>query len=68
VKWDGHSTKSASGIDTQSSHFHSENHGFFYFEFTDKQMTVRQYSTTDNWLTAEWSAALKYPIAVPAKA
>jgi hypothetical protein len=70
-KWDGRSTKSAAGLDVfnvdESSHFLTNAHGLFYFELTDRRMTVREYATKDNWQTAAWSAAWTYPIKAPAR-
>jgi cytolysin (calcineurin-like family phosphatase) len=40
---------------TQSSHFAGTKHGIFYLTVKSGALTVREYATTDNWKTAQWT-------------
>lgn len=59
-RWDGtNSTKATSGISVfnndNSSHFNSETQAFLYFEVGKDELVVREYMTTDAWLTGAWN-------------
>ncbi len=58
-RWDGHTTKSPTGLDVfnvdNSSHFNSDTQSLFYFELTPDQLTAREYTTKDRWKTGAWT-------------
>jgi hypothetical protein len=67
-KWDGRPGRGAAGVDVynvdESSHFASENHALFYVECTEQRLTVREYSTRDNWRSGNWTGHWTHEIGV----
>lgn len=54
-RWDGTSTKAATGLHVfntdNASHFSGEAQALFYVEILDRQLLVREYQTKDGWKT-----------------
>lgn len=59
LTWDGSSPRAERGISVfnvdNSSHFHSENQAFFYFEIGANEMRVRECATKDGWRSYFWT-------------
>lgn len=62
-KWDGGSKPvvgEAPGIPVfntdNAAHFHSKPQAFLHFTISKKETRVREFATTDAWLTGEWKA------------
>lgn len=58
-RWDGSAKAAKEGVPTfnvdNSGHYNSQTQAFFYVEIADKQLTVREYQTTDAWETGKWT-------------
>ena len=44
-----------------SSHFHSDNQAFLYFEIGRKELLVRECATTDAWQSHQWTPQVWKP-------
>lgn len=59
LTWDGSSTRAERGISVfnvdNSSHFHSDNQAFLYFEIGPDEILVRECATTDGWQGYQWT-------------
>ena len=59
LTWDGSSTRADEGVSVfnvdNSSHFHSDNQAFLYFEIGREELLVRECATTDGWQNYQWT-------------
>lgn len=69
-RWDGMSAKAASGIPVfntdNASHFGGDAQAFFYVEMYKQHLLIREYHTTDRWVTGaftpqSWTAPFHAP-------
>jgi len=58
-KWNGTPKKADMGLTLfnvdNSGHFGSKTQSLFYFEYSPKELTVREYTTADRWETGSWT-------------
>jgi predicted phosphodiesterase len=59
MKWNGTPQKAEQGFTLcnvdNSGHFGSKTQSLFYFEYSPRELTIREYTTADRWETGSWT-------------